>query len=301
MITVNIGIITYNRPESLLCLLKSLDNICVNSFFNVIRIVIVDNSSDFATQSIINQIYNSKFPVLLEHEVKPGIPFARNKVVELSQDVEFIAFIDDDEFADKNWLAELISTQVKYNCDVVQGPVLNKYVEMSGKPTKKSADRPRFVTGTLMKSLATGNVLIRTKLLNLFDGPFEIKFAQTGGTDSLLGRRIYSKGFSIVWCNEAVVYEFVPKNRQTLKWRMQRSLRGGNNYSLQLRTLDSSRITILRRFCVCCIHIILGVFYIPLLFFPSSIQFYSFYKISEGFGGIIGLLGIRYNEYKRKK
>lgn len=299
MKSINIGIITYNRQNELIRLLESLNNLVTDNSFTIENVVVVDNSPDFNTQEIKSEINKSKYSVIHEHEKQPGIPFARNKVVELSKDVDFLAFIDDDEIADENWILELVKCQQKYHADVVRGPVLPKYDKAPPKWLQITAQRPRFKTGKSMISLATNNVLLNMGLFKNNLNPFDIRLAQTGGTDSLLGRELVKKGHSIIWCDEAIVYEFIVTKRQSLSWMIQRSYRGGNNFSLQLRILNSGRLAILRRVIVSFLHIIEGVLYLPLILFPIKKKFISPLKFAEGVGGIVGVLGLKYNEYKR--
>lgn len=299
MKTINIGIITYNRHKELIRLLESLNKLVTDNSFTIENVVVVDNSPDFNTQEIKSEINKSKYSVIHEHEKQPGIPFARNKVVELSKDVDFLAFIDDDEIADENWLFELIKSQQMYNADIVRGPVIPKYDKAPPKWLQITAQRSRNKTGTIMKALATGNVLFKMSIFKDNDAPFDIKLAQTGGTDSLLGRELFKKGNTIIWCDEAIVYEFIINKRQTLPWMIQRSYRGGNNYSLQLKILNSGSLAILRRVIISFLHIIEGVLYLPLIFFPIKKRFISPLKFAEGVGGIVGVLGLKYNEYKR--
>src|SRR5690554_1230409 len=104
---INIGVITYNRHKELIRLLNSLNELVSDSTFSIENIVVVDNSLDFNTKAIQATIQKSKHSVILEHEKQPGIPFARNRVAELSKSIDFLAFIDDDEIADENWLMHL--------------------------------------------------------------------------------------------------------------------------------------------------------------------------------------------------
>jgi hypothetical protein len=46
------------------------------------------------------------------------------------------------------------------------------------------------------------------------------------------------------------------------------------------------------------LYIIIGFCGLVLLPFPGYKKYWGILKISEGFGGINGLLGRRYNEYK---
>jgi glycosyltransferase involved in cell wall biosynthesis len=294
---VNIGIITYNRHQGLLKLLNSLNTLVLDADFIINNIVIVDNSIDFNTLTIKKEILETQHSIILEHEKKPGIPFARNKVVQLSKEVDFIAFIDDDEVADSNWLLKLCETQKTFQCEVVQGPVIPRFEH---RPKRWHIYyRKQRKTGDKLLSMATGCTLISMKVLNQFQEPFNTKLALTGGTDSLLGREIVRGGHDIRWCDEAIVYEYIPKSRTTTKWIVQRSFRGGNNYSIQLKILHKGFFILSKRAIVCLIHLFTGIMSLLLLLFPIKERFFPIKKIFEGIGGLIGLFNFKYEEYKR--
>ena len=65
-------------------------------------------------------------PWQLVYAVEPrrGIPFGRNTAVRTAGDVDFVAFLDDDETADPAWLVELLRVQRTTGADVVTGTVL---------------------------------------------------------------------------------------------------------------------------------------------------------------------------------
>jgi GT2 family glycosyltransferase len=73
----------------------------------------------------------------------------------------------------------------------------------------------------------TSNVLFRRKILDAADVPFRAEFG-TGGEDVDFFRRMMEKGFTFVWCNEAVVYELVPQTRCTRSYLLRRALHRGN-------------------------------------------------------------------------
>ena len=54
--------------------------------------------------------------------------------------------------------------------------------------------------------------------------PFDIKLANTGGEDHDFFSRIQSQGARFLWCDEAVVYGFVPFERQRPQWILERRL-----------------------------------------------------------------------------
>ena len=114
-----IGIITYKRPDNLKnCIQSLLKQICEIKY----DIIVVDNDKEQSAKRIV-QSFNVENILYQVEEVK-GIPYARNKVVKLIMDkYKYLAFIDDDEIANVDWLENLYKTIIEYDVDVVSGPV----------------------------------------------------------------------------------------------------------------------------------------------------------------------------------
>lgn len=298
MITIDIGIITFNRPQKLLYLLERITDLNIDDTFTISKIIIVDNSHDFSISKSSDRIFRNNNKVHLIHEAKAGIPFARNAVVRNS-DSDYLVFIDDDEYPDKNWLIEFVRTARELKCDILQGPVIPVFDNEPAIWIKNAHTRKRYYTGYMLNSMATNSLMIKKSVWQEFENPFNINFAMTGGSDSLLGRELISLGYDVIWCDEAIVYEFVPEERLRLRWIMQRHYRGGNNFSLQLRILRAQKWKLFRRLTICIIHISVGLIALPIYLLPIKYRLFPLCKIAEGLGGVAGLLNIKYKEYKR--
>ena len=99
-----IAICTYKRPEKLVRLLNSLSNInCPDKTRT--EILVVDNDIDQSAK-IICANYNGKIPVRYINEVNKGLSNVRNRALSecIQLNADYIAFIDDDEIADKDWI-----------------------------------------------------------------------------------------------------------------------------------------------------------------------------------------------------
>lgn len=237
---IAICIITFQRPEMLRTALESLTGLLIPDDVSV-EVIVIDNDSAGAAVDVVedltgrsgNQRGEYPFPIFIEHEPQRGIPFARNRAVceARAAGADVVAFIDDDETADADWLAELVRVQRKYNADVVAGPVCRVFPDDAPAWTRKSTvyNRPRYATGTPRPYADTGNVLTRMAVFDgVDDGPFDTSIGRGGGSD----RRFYSaaaaNGASIVWADDAIVYEPIPLERLTLRWVLRRAMHGGN-------------------------------------------------------------------------
>jgi len=298
---VAICIITYKRPEGLARLLKSLGQLYFTKLERpIIELVVVDNDVLGNAAYLCKTIQpDLGMEAKCFTEARRGISYARNKAVEsVGYDVDFIAFIDDDEVAEPSWLDELLFAQEKHNADVVTGCVLRYFNDSVPEWIERGAffERERYSTGQILEGASTGNVLIRRKLFDHL-GKFDERFALTGGEDTHFFMRVHLAGYKIVWSDEAVVYEWIPATRINARWILQRAFRNGNSFMLCNKDLSSSIVTIvwtargLWRICK-------GVLGIPfVLLFGRHQVVKSLQSAFNGAGIVAGMMSINYKEY----
>jgi glycosyltransferase involved in cell wall biosynthesis len=212
-------------------LLKELQNQRTDKLFTY-SVVVVDNDS---AQSAIHTVQDIKKEAnsSIDYYCEPeqNIALARNKAIQNAKG-DFLAFIDDDEVPQREWLLNLYTSFHAFNADGVLGPVL-PYFEID--PPKwviksKVCERNSFKTGTIIKNprdTRTGNVLLDRKILLHDKAPFDRRFGKTGGEDVDFFRRMLKKGYVFVWCNDAYVHEIVPQQRLKRAYFMKRALLRG--------------------------------------------------------------------------
>ena len=229
---ISVCICTFKRPELLRELLDRLNHQRTEGLF-AYGVVVADNDPGQSARPVVTAL-SSASPLWVTYcfEPRQNIALARNKALQHAQG-DFIAFIDDDEYPEDDWLSNLFKTCVSYQVDGVLGPV-KPYFE-SEPPTwvKKGRffDRPTFDTGYRLNwdQARTGNVLFRRDILNAFDTPFRPEF-DTAGEDVDFFRRMMEKGRTFIWCNEAVVHEVVPSSRCKRSYLLKRALLRGSNF-----------------------------------------------------------------------
>jgi len=230
---ISICICTYKRPEMLGGLLEKIQKQKTESLFTY-SAVIVDNDKNQTGKDIVNELTEKlSFPMNYYVESEKNIALARNRTIENSTS-NYIAFIDDDEFPIDEWLLLLYKTIVKYDCSGVLGPVKPYFNNSPPNWLLKGnfCDRHEFVTGTSMNgsNCGTGNVMLKRSIFDDKDNLFRIGF-KTGGEDVDLFMRLFNKGYKLIWCNEAIVYETVVENRQKMTYFIKRALlQGGISY-----------------------------------------------------------------------
>src|SRR6266496_1288345 len=112
-IHVGICITTFRRPGGLTRLLDSLRQLRMDRFPEVaVRIVIVDNDVAESAKPVVDRFATlGPWPISYAVEPRRGICFGRNRTVALTRDCTFIAWVDDDEIVEPDWLAQLLITQ----------------------------------------------------------------------------------------------------------------------------------------------------------------------------------------------
>ena len=122
---VAIAVITFRRPALLQALLDSLQaqELPEDSGLRGPHRV-VDNDAEGSAREVIEEFGAGRpYPIESVVEPEPGIPFAREKSVELCWNDDALIFVDDDEVAPPGWLATLLDAWETTGADVVTGPV----------------------------------------------------------------------------------------------------------------------------------------------------------------------------------
>ena len=226
---ISVCICTFKRPTLLKRLLNKLERQRTEGLFTY-SIVVVDNDCSKSAQHIVGA-FQAASNIDLRYFIAPeqNIAIARNKAVENSKG-DFIAFIDDDEFPEMNWLIELFKAYNRFGADGILGPVKPYYETAPPKWIIKGKfyERPCHKTGTILSWTQTrsGNVLLRRSIFNNKKNLFRIEFG-SGGEDRDFFRRMINKGGQFVWCNEAPVYEEVTPERYKRSFMLRRALLRG--------------------------------------------------------------------------
>ncbi|HZG81243.1 MAG TPA: glycosyltransferase family A protein [Brevibacillus sp.] len=301
---VAIGVLTYKRPDGLKRLLAGLELLTFDKVSTPeVHVLVIDNDPEASAQDYCIQRQGSyRWRLRYSHEPRRGISHARNRALDLSAEgYDGIAFIDDDEEPAPDWLDQLLFVQQEYGADVVTGPVLPRMEEPAPAWSKKGRfyERSRHPTGFRMELARTGNVLIRTSLLEDPANRFDPRYGLSGGEDTHFFLRVRQQGHEIIWADEAVVYEWVPASRIKPGWLLQRAYRSGNTYALCERDI---RLPV-HRLLLRAVKGVMRIGWGMLLLLPSVLLgpvrlIRSLQQICIGAGMVMGLAGSRYEEYE---
>jgi len=229
---ISVCICTYKRPGQLARLLSELEKQETKDLFEY-SVVVVDNDKDESARETVKSFaLDSNTPMEYHVQSEQNIALARNKALENAKG-DFIAFIDDDEIPEKDWLCHLLTTCISYRVDGVLGPVVPCFINQPPDWVIKAKffERPRNSTGFKMHwtRTRTGNVLFRRSILKEIDQAFRPEFGMAG-EDIDFFRRMIEKGHEFIWCDEAVACESIPLSRCSLRFLLTRALLRGATF-----------------------------------------------------------------------
>jgi succinoglycan biosynthesis protein ExoM len=211
---VAVCVCTYKRPKMLEACLASLAQQMLPATILPVILVIDNNEHPDAFPVVAAAKKTCPLPLFHIHEPRRGISHARNRALieALGFDSDWVAFIDDDEVADVDWLANLMSPEwIKY--PVLMGANIYQYPDPAPFWTvhKKQEDLDEALAWT---TASGGNVRFSVELVKagLWFNP---SFGLAGGEDTEFFSRAYEMGFAIRKTARAITYEKVPPEKLT--------------------------------------------------------------------------------------
>jgi glycosyltransferase involved in cell wall biosynthesis len=287
---ISVCICTFKRPEVLALTLQGVASQITDSAFSF-EVVVVDNDSKRSAEVIVRSFQKNKaLHIIYDCEPEQNISLARNRAIRNARG-NLIAFIDDDETPNKDWLLRLYEMIKNYSVHGVLGPVLPCFE--SPPPSwvleGRFFERDRFKTGTVLdnpKYTRTGNVLFSKSICREIDQPFDPKYGLIGGEDVDFFRRLIRNDYKFVWCDGAIVYEHVPTYRCKFKYLFNRAI---------LRGLSNSKSESLLSFSTVKSLAAIGVYtaILPgLTFLGRGIMARYAIKCADHAGKIAGMVGL---------
>lgn len=222
---------TYRRPQ----LAQTLASIAAQQLPRdyEVAISIADNDPKGSGKAIVDR-FRQQTTLDISYQIQPvkNIALTRNASVSNAKG-DWLAFIDDDEVADNDWLASLLACAAKYDADAVVGQVNTIYPAQT--PTWiRDGDllgRQTAVTGTRINVGLTGNALVKRASMPDRYAPFDPDLGTTGGEDSAFFLSIHCAGGRIVTCREAIVSETAESHRLNADYLLAQATRVGETYA----------------------------------------------------------------------
>jgi glycosyltransferase involved in cell wall biosynthesis len=302
-VKVDVCVLTYRRPQSLLRLLGALQELRFPDEPPELRVLVVDNDPEESARKLCEDARSwLSAPLVYIVEKRRGIPQARNAALVASlSHCHFLAFVDDDEVPEPDWLAELLRVQRAGDADAVAGPVLPRFEPGAARWLTRGGlfEQPRHATGARIDYAYTGNVLVRTAALAQMDAFFDEGLALTGSSDWEFFKRFAASGRRIVWADAAITHEWVPASRLSVRWLLARAFRVGcSTLRVERQRAPRARSVawLLANSCWC---IVKGV----LLLAPAALRgraaaVRALRLVWYGAGRLYGLGGYSYEEYR---
>lgn len=301
---VAIAACTVDRPDGLR---RLLDGIARLTFTRMpepkITVVIIDNAAEPSAAPIVDSFRALlRWPIIYFHEPKRGLVHARNaQLAAAPATADWIAMIDDDEVPVPEWLDALLATAFAYAAPLVAGPVVPSFVE----PPPRWAVNGRFfevgpfVDGAPIGFLYTGNALVSLRAVRAAGWRFEMAFNQSGGEDEHFFTRALRAGLKAVSAADARVYETIPSCRTTPRWVARRFFRMGTTLAAIDRLHHPHPASLIRRALKGCAHMVIGFLTMAAVLVKGRLALVKgLSDIARGAGAIVGVFGVRYNEYR---
>ncbi|MEO1640363.1 MAG: glycosyltransferase family 2 protein [Pseudomonadota bacterium] len=237
---VALGIITHRRLDGLRRLLESLAKINVPEAVTC-TVLLVENDAEGMVEGALEEL-RARVPFDIEFalEPTPGIPFARNRVLDMAIEggFDFLTFVDDDQKVHEDWLLMLYATMTMRRLDLVGGPrtlvpedgaalswgdrlALNHWqAEMIRLMNNKS--KMAFTDDEAGIPIYTSNWMLRLSAQQALGIRFDENYQFTGGSDTKFHMDLSNAGGKSGWASDARAYEIWPKERLTLNYLYRR-------------------------------------------------------------------------------
>ena len=238
-----VAICTHRRPGPLGRLLDALaglepplgeDGATPVALDRALDVVVVDNdpAGEGRAVALARRDYPFRLHAHLERE--PGLSASRNRAVAeaLALRPDLVAFIDDDEWPEPRWLAELVRVARETGADAVGGPTRPAFPD--GTPEAVRAN-PYYGAdldlpdGAPCRLEAGGNFLATRRALETA-GPvwFDPAWSTSGGEDLAFFTALARGGARMHWAAGAVVHEPVAPERLAPGWMRERVINVAN-------------------------------------------------------------------------
>jgi glucosyl-dolichyl phosphate glucuronosyltransferase len=222
---ITVILCTYNRAHSLG---KTLESVVAQSMPPSLQweLLVVDNNSTDSTPEVVKE-FERRYPQLVRYTFEPnqGISFARNNGVESGRG-QILAFIDDDETADPEWLQNLTAHLLSGDWCGSGGRVVAQW---NGCPPRWVSSKNSFICGPLamfdpdtkgdqlIEPPFGANMAFRREVFEQF-GCFRTDLGRSGkgllsGEDTEFGRRVMASGARLRYEPRAITNHPVEESR----------------------------------------------------------------------------------------
>ncbi len=236
---ISVVVPTYNRAPWLGEALQSLIGQRTDGEFSF-EINVVDNASTDETRSVVERIAaNSPIRINYCYQEEPGDAPTRNMGIAKSN-AQWLAFFDDDQVAEPNWLQELLSVARETGAGIIGGAVHldlddEQLAELGPICRRALRENQPYHTCHPYKRNhlpGTGNALVARsifKAIGMFD---ETK--ATGGSDHVFFSKARDRGYALWYTPQAIIRHRVLPGRLTPEYLRWDAIAGGAEHAYSL-------------------------------------------------------------------
>lgn len=222
---VSVVVCTRNRAESLQNALQSLLHLATHDEFSYEIVVVNNNSTDDTSQVVQRVASATTIPVREAIETQPGVVYARNHGIANARG-EWIAFFDDDQLADREWLTLLLQLAEDKQCLCVGGSVLLSLPKGEARALSpicrmllgETVNMDSIQQYTPRQTPGAGNMMVHRDVFEKI-GLFDAKF-NTRGEDTDLFLRMHHAKIDAWYTPAAIVYHVIPSERLTTDYML---------------------------------------------------------------------------------
>jgi glycosyltransferase involved in cell wall biosynthesis len=198
-----------------------------------LEIIVVDGSPGATARGVVDDLMaeaaQAGVALRFVHDPRRGISHSRNSGVAAAR-APLVAFIDDDEEADPDWLARMLDCRERYGADILVGPVYPRFELESARRDPFwnwyfTVDRKLPSGAEALRGGGTHNCLFLKRTCCLSAEPFDPAFGLTGGEDSRFFLGVARRGGRLLWCADGAIHEFIPASRTALRYALRRRFR----------------------------------------------------------------------------
>ena len=188
---VSVAICTLDRPHGLQLLLEAIDRQNLGAWpDDAVTILVIDNSVSGSVRALCTvRAEASRFRLVHVHEARRGLSFARNAALAASRDIgaSHVAFVDDDEVPDPQWLSALHARLIETGAAAAVGPVRPVFENHPPRWAVAGGFFAKALDGRDhdLNDAYTCNVMVETATVTRHRLAFEARFNITGGEDTL--------------------------------------------------------------------------------------------------------------------
>jgi succinoglycan biosynthesis protein ExoM len=229
---VTVAICTFRRPS----IVEAVESVARQRLPPDIamRILVIDNDAMPSAKGLIEDV-RAKTSVEIDYSHVSGqnISIARNAALDATS-TPLLAFLDDDEYAAPDWLANLIALQqgaeaVFGPCEAIYPDDAPSWLRTCDFHSNRLPENDRIIdTGY------TSNVLIDMGFVRRNGLKFDPLLGETGGEDTMFFHALHKRGGTLRYAPKAVVHENVVASRLNLTWVRLRRYRAGQVYAMML-------------------------------------------------------------------